>query len=73
MSWVCRNPISGMVSDVLISSFRRVSEYELLPTKMSLRMPVLPPSLISNTKSTRLFGSSMIFGLTVTSKRPLRR
>src|SRR5262249_7061608 len=33
---------------------------------------VFSPSLISKTRSTRLFGRSIILGTTVTSKRPLR-
>ncbi len=52
---------------VLITSRSRQPEYARLPMKLISLTAVLPPSLISNTRSTRLFGSSMIFGSTRTS------
>ncbi len=64
MSWVCRKPISGMVSEVLISSFRRGVGERVVADEDDLADAGLSPSLISNTRSTRLFGSSMIFGST---------
>ena len=63
MSVVCRK-LSQLLSEVLITSFRRPDENAWMPTKRISLTPVFPPSLISNTRSTRLFGSSMIFGST---------